>query len=74
MPVYMVKVINLASETIMVNANNKAAAINHVCRHLVDATPMTASQVVDAIGKGVPVETVSHETKQPELFTTNDGE
>ena len=48
MPIYLVTVQETApAKTVLVDANTKAAAINHVTRDLVKAEPLTARIVVE---------------------------
>lgn len=51
MPIYLVKIENKA---VLVDANSKAAAINHVTRDLVEAKTLTPRDVVDWMQKNGP--------------------
>lgn len=56
MPIYLVKTEKvLTSENVLVDANNKSAAINHVIRGLVSAAPLSARDVVSHMEAGAKV-------------------
>lgn len=64
MPIYLVKIENKA---VLVDANSKASAINHVTRDLVQAKTLTPREVVDWMQKNGPhVEKVQPQPSEEE--------
>ena len=73
MPIYLVTIREtVLDKKVLVDANTKAAAINHVTRDLVKAEPLTARDVVSYMQNGAKVEVVASipvekEEVQPDL-------
>jgi hypothetical protein len=66
-PIYLVKIHAEPEKIKLVEANSKAAAVNHTVRGLVSAETLTATDVVHAMREGLEVEvaTVERQKEMP---------
>ncbi len=78
MPIYLVTIREtVLDKKVLVDANTKSAAINHVTRDLVTAAPLTARDVVAYMQRGAKVEVVTSKTaeeEEPELQKVSAGD
>lgn len=63
MPVYLVK---SPTGDRLVEAGQKATAVNHVIRDMVLAAPVSASELVKLLASGLKVETAQERVGKPE--------